>query len=595
MLIWMLLGHCILTIKSKDIYLFNQFLRYMGVFFILLSISAFAAQEIIKDYQIKGISGDLENNVALYLKQLIGDKPSRTLRRYAKKQVENSVKALGYYSPKVEIEFDKEDSELIVKIDRGPATRIEAVNITVNGPGKDDDTLLAVINNIELKQGDIIHHGRYDSAHKKIESMLLELGYFDAKWPTRKLAVSLQKHSATITFVIDTGIRYQFGEIIIANDTPAEKYIRSLAPFTLGQAYKSSYIADYNLDLSSTPYFTSVRVYADITERKNSRVPIKVDVLHKPANSFEIGGGFSTDLGPKVRFKWSKPWITEDGHYLESNLNVSERQQDISMSYTIPEDDPNDDLWRFTVGYKLEDKLSNDIYSEILTGQVQRQWLTENNWVRTAFIRRDHETYRIGDEEEQSTEMLMPGISYARKKSKGGTTPYWGEQWLVSAEFGVEDVLSSTNLIRVQLQHAWLRTYLDRHLVFLKANLGAMLVDNIANVPYSLRFFAGGDQSVRGFAYQSISPENDEGQRIGGKYLISGTAEYNYQFAPKWRAALFVDTGTATNDFSDSLEVGAGFGFRYLTPVGPVRIDHAWGLTKASKSTRLSITIGPEI
>ncbi|KAA1162446.1 autotransporter assembly complex protein TamA [Pseudoalteromonas distincta] len=575
--------------------MFIKFLRCMCVVSALIATSSYAAEKVIEDYEIKGLSGDLENNVALYLKQLIGEKPTRTLRRYAQKQVQNSIKALGYYSPTVEVIYDKDDSELIVKVERGPATRIEAINITLNGDGQNDTQLQALIKNTNLKQGDVLNHGRYDSAHKKIESMLLELGYFDAKWPARKLEVSLKKNSAVITFVIDTGVRYQFGDIKIASNTPAEKYIRSLAPFTQGQPYKSTHIADYNLDLSSTPYFASVRVYADIAARKNSQVPIKVDVLHKPANSYEIGGGFSTDLGPKVRFKWSKPWITEDGHYLETNLNVAQKQQDISMAYTIPVDDPNDDLWRFSAGYKLEDELTNDTYSEILTGQIQRQWLTENKWVRTAFLRRDQETYRIGDEEEESTEMLMPGISYARKKSKGGTTPYWGEQWLISAEFGLDDVLSSTNLIRVQMQHAWLRTYLDKHLVFLKANVGAMLVDDIENVPYSLRFYAGGDQSVRGFAYQSISPENDDGDLIGGKYLLTSTIEYNYQFAQNWRAALFVDGGTATNDFSDDFEVGAGFGFRYLTPVGPVRIDHAWGLTKESKSTRLSITIGPEI
>jgi translocation and assembly module TamA len=575
--------------------LFNQFLRYLCVYFMLLSAPSLAAEKVIEDYEIQGINGDLKNNVALYLKSLVGEKSTLTLRRYAKKQVKNSLKAVGYYSPIVEVEFDKDEHDLVVKVERGPATRIEAINISVNGAGQQDQRLMTVINNLELKQGDIINHGRYDSAHKKIASMLLEFGYFDAKWPTRKLAISVQKHSAIITFTIDTGVRYQFGNIEILSDTPAEKYIRSLAPFSQGQPYKSTHIADYNLDLSSTPYFANVRVYADIAARKNSQVPIKVDVLAKPANSYEIGGGFNSELGPKVRFKWTKPWITENGHYLESNLNVAEKKQDISMAYTIPVDDPNDDLWRFSIGYKLEDELAEDTYSEILTGQLQRQWLTENNWVRTAFLRRDEETYRIGDDAEESTEMLMPGISYARKQAKGGTTPSAGEQWLISVEFGLEDVLSSTNLVRVQMQHAWLRTYLDRHLVFLKANVGAMLVNDINDVPYSLRFFAGGDQSVRGFAYHSISPEDDDGDLIGGKYLLSGSVEYNYQFAKNWRAALFVDGGTATNDFSDDFEIGAGFGFRYLTPVGPVRIDHAWGLTKASKSTRLSITIGPEI
>jgi translocation and assembly module TamA len=570
-------------------------MRCLCVCCIYFSTSLIAAEKVIENYEIKGLSGDLENNVSLYLKQLIGEKPTSTLRRYAKTQVANSVKALGYYKPEVVVSFDKNNNDIIVNVERGPATRLSKIDITLVGEGKNDPLIQTAVNNINLKQGDILNHGKYDSAYKKIDSILLERGYFDAKWPTRKLEVSLALNSAVISFVINTGIRYQFGAINITGDSPAEKYIHSLAPFKQGDAYRSTQVADYNLDLSSTPYFSSVRVYADIPNRSNNQVPVKVDVIDKPANSYEIGGGFNTDLGPKLRFKWSKPWITQRGHYLESNINVAEKQQDISMAYTIPVDDPTNDLWRVTAGYKREDDLTDDVFSEILTAQLQRQWLTPNNWVRTAFIRRDEETYKIGDDDEQSTEMLMPGISYARKKSKGGTTPYWGEQWLISAEFGLDDVLSTTNLVRVQLQHAWLRTYLDRHLLFLKANVGAMLVDDISNVPFSLRFYAGGDQSVRGFAYQSISPEDEDGDLIGGKYLITSTIEYNYQFAQNWRAALFVDGGTATNDFSDTFEIGAGFGFRYLTPVGPVRIDHAWGLTKASKSTRLSITIGPEI
>ncbi|NIZ07070.1 outer membrane protein assembly factor [Pseudoalteromonas sp. MEBiC 03485] len=575
-----------------------MYTRHLYFVFLLFCSSysqySIGTEGIIKDYKIQGISGELEGNVELYIKQLVDEKNSKALKRHAKSQVEMSLKALGYYKPTIKISFDNAEQLLIVNVERGPVTRVADIKVTITGSGKDDAEFMSVVNSIKIKQGDFLNHGKYEAARKRIESQLLELGYFDAKWHEHKLAVSLKNNNARVIFNVDTGPRYQFGDITIGSETPAEKYIRSLAEFKQGQPYKATEISDYNLALSSTPYFASVRVYADIAKRKNNQVPINVDVLHKPANSFEVGGGYSTDLGPKVRFKWTKPWITEDGHYLESNLNVSERQQDISLGYTVPVDDPNDDLWRFSLGYKLEDELTNDLYSRIFTGQLQRQWLTDDDWVRTAFLRRDYETYRIGDEE-QSAKMLMPGISYAKKDTEGGTTPYKGYQWMMSAEFGLKDMMSSTNILRLQLQNAWLTTFADRHMLFLRANLGAMLVDNINEVPLSLRFYAGGDQSVRGFAYESISPEDEKGRLIGGKYLMSGTVEYNYQFAEHWRAALFVDSGTATNDFTDRVEVGAGFGFRYLTPVGPVRIDHAWGLTKESKSTRLSITIGPEI
>ena len=563
-------------------------------FLLLFSCQVFAASKVVSHYEINGIDSELKKNVALYLKQLEGEKATSTLLSHAKKQVASSVKALGYYKPTVKLTYNSETQTLLTNIERGPVTRIADIRITVNGMGKDDPLLMQSINSIQLKQGDVLNHSQYESARKKIEGQLLELGYFDVQWQTRQLAISLKNNSAEVIFTLDTGVRYQFGDLVLGKQTPAEKYIRSLAKFKQGEAYKATLVSEYNLALSTTPYFASVRVYADISNRANQQVPINVDVLHKPANSFEVGGGFSTDLGPKVRFKWTKPWITENGHYLESNLNVSKRQQDISFGYTVPVDDPNDDLWRFSAGYKLEDELTNDVYSKILTGQLQRQWLTDDDWVRTAFLRRDRESYRIGDKE-QSSKMLMPGISYAKKESEGGTTPTSGYQWLLSAEFGLKDMFSTTNIVRVQIQNAWLQTYLDRHLLFFKANIGAMLVDDINNVPFSLRFYAGGDQSVRGFAYQSISPEDEAGRLIGGKYLMTGTVEYNYQFAESWRAALFVDSGTATNDFTDRVEVGAGFGIRYLTPVGPVRIDHAWGLTKESKSTRLSITIGPEI
>ena len=568
--------------------------RFAVGLFLLSSFHVFAAAQVVTSYEINGIKGDLEKNVALYLKQLEGDNATSTLLSHAKKQVASSLKALGYYKPTIKLNYNNETQTLVATIERGPVTRIADVRITVQGDGKDDPLLKHSINTINLNQGDILNHSNYDAARKKIEGQLLELGYFDVKWLAHQLAISLKNNSAEVILTIDTGVRYQFGELVLGEETRAEKYIRSIAKFQQGEAYKATLVSEYNLALSTTPYFASVRVYADISNRANKQVPIRVDVLHKPANSYEIGGGYSTDLGPKVRFKWSKPWITENGHYLESNLNVSQRQQDISLGYTVPVDDPNDDLWRFSVGYKLEDELTNDVYSKILTGQLQRQWLTNDNWVRTAFLRRDRETYRIGDTE-QSSKMLMPGISYAKKVAEGGTTPSSGYQWLVSAEFGLKDMFSTTNIVRMQIQNAWLQTYLDRHLIFLKANIGAMLVDDIDNVPFSLRFYAGGDQSVRGFAYQSISPEDEAGRLIGGKYLITGTVEYNYQFAESWRAALFVDSGTATNDFTDRVEVGAGFGIRYLTPVGPVRIDHAWGLTKESNSTRLSITIGPEI
>lgn len=190
---------------------------------------------------------------------------------------------------------------------------------------------------------------------------------------------------AGVRLLLNTGKRYQFGDLAIEGNTKAANYIRSLSPFSKGQPFEASLLSDFNLSLNATPYFSAIKVYPLLKDRTNDQVPVRVSVEDKPANSFEVGAGYSDDVGAKTRFKWTKPWITEDGHSFESNLRLSQKQQDITASYTIPVDNPNDDLWRVLGGYKVQDEVTEGINSRIWNVQVQRQWLTDDEWVRTAF------------------------------------------------------------------------------------------------------------------------------------------------------------------------------------------------------------------
>jgi len=582
-------------IKFKGIKLLRYF-SYLWLF--IFSTLLQAEDNKISGFEVSGINGQLLDNVSFYLEKVKNESATKQLKRHSLDQIKNSLKALGYYQPKIKLSFEQDgdvaDKLVIMKaeIDQGTEIRISKLNYQILGEGKNDNALTKIIKKLPLIQGEVINHALYEKSKSMIESQLLELGYFDAQWQVNELGISLKDHSAIVTFDINTGSRYTYGPIVISSDTPAVKYIRSLATFKTGEAYQANIISQYNLDIASTPYFKSVRVYADIEHRENKQIPIKVDVLHKPANSYEVGGGFSTDLGAKARIKWSKPWVGTDGHYFDTDAVVTELEKEFEFAYTVPVNDPVDDVWRYAFGYKSENNSDTQKYSRKLTTQLQRQWVTESDWIRTAFIKHEREDYEIANVPD-TTEMLLPGISFAKKKSKGGTTPFWGNQWLFSAEVGLDDALSSTDLLKFQFQTALLRTYQNNHLFYTKASLGAILVDDINDVPASMRFFAGGDQSIRGYKYESISPELD-GNLVGGKYLATGTLEYNYQFSPSWRAALFVDGGTSTNDFSEDINVGAGVGIRWLTPVGPIRIDHAWAITD-NNNTRLSVTIGPEI
>ena len=114
-------------------------------------------------------------------------------------------------------------------------------------------------------------------------------------------------------------------------------------------------------------------------------------------------------------------------------------------------------------------------------------------------------------------------------------------------------------------------------------------------MPASLRFFAGGDQSIRGFGYQTISPVDASGKLTGARYLTTGSLEYDHPVAEKWRLATFVDAGTATNDYLDPIKVGTGLGIRWISPLGPIRFDLAFGVSEVQIPWRLHFGLGAEL
>ena len=141
-----------------------------------------------------------------------------------------------------------------------------------------------------------------------------------------------------------------------------------------------------------------------------------------------------------------------------------------------------------------------------------------------------------------------------------------------------------------------LYTLADDHRFLARTRLGGVATNRFSNVPPSLRFFAGGDQTVRGYGYETLSPKDDEGVGIGGRFLVVGSLEYQYEFVNNWRAAAFVDEGNAIDDPFDTLATGAGVGIRWISPVGPLRLDVAKGLDPGfGGEWRVHFSMGPEL
>jgi len=274
-------------------------------------------------------------------------------------------------------------------------------------------------------------------------------------------------------------------------------------------------------------------------------------------------------------------------------MELSAPRQNLGLWYEMPGDKPLTDKLRLAGGYQNEEIADTDSRSRLL--RVGPEWhsLRPNGWQRVLSLKWQHEDYRLGDDNGLST-LLLPGISYSWLESDNRLDPSRGYRLMVEAQAAKEGLLSDTDLIHATASAKGLITLWQRHRLLGRFQLGGTLSD-YESVPPSLRFFAGGDQSVRGYDYQSLSPRNARGERIGGRYMVAGSLEYQYSFAEKWRIAAFVDQGNAFRDFElPNLKTGVGMGVRWVSPVGPLRLDLANGLDDEG-GWRVHFSMGPEL
>ena len=171
--------------------------------------------------------------------------------------------------------------------------------------------------------------------------------------------------------------------------------------------------------------------------------------------------------------------------------------------------------------------------------------------------------------------------------------PTWGDSQKITTDLGRKLWFSDVDFFSVRASTAWIRTYADNHRFLTRLEIGYLNTKELRRIPPALRFFAGGDRSVRGYGYKKISPKDSRGKLIGASRLATGTFEYQYQVYPNWWAATFIDSGLAANQFkANELHYGAGVGVRWASPVGAIKFDIATPLRDKNNSKNIQFYIG---
>jgi translocation and assembly module TamA len=551
-------------------------------------------------FSIEGVDNkDVKENIVILLKALSQpqDANSQSYLQQIQSSTRQAVTALGYYQMNLDInvtgETDKQTVTLLVNL--GMATRITELNLKLIGEGTSDPDFVKIVENFTLKKNDILHHGKYEQGKSQLKNMAQQHGYFDAKFVKASVDVISQNNSATVNIWFDTGIRYQFGELFFSpEDLPAKKFVSALQNFKAGDPYDSQTLIKFNTETNRTGYFKNISIVPEIKKKKGRQIPLLVLASMRPTDSFSAGIGVSTDEGIRGKFRWTRPWVNQYGHSIVGNVVASVPQQEASLAYNIPISDPLYHYYSIKTGYKFLD--NNDTNTERYLFSVGRYKRLENNWLRNVFIRYDNES-GVQGQQAFSTELIMPGISFSRTRLRGGLHPTWGDTQQYEVAVSHKSWLSSSNLFKVYGKAKFLRSY-KKQQFFSTTAVGALYTDSIYNVPASLRFFAGGDQSIRGYSYESIAPEDAQGYLIGGKYLAVQSLEYRFPVAANWKLASFIDAGTATSTFSEPVSVGAGLGIVWSSPIGPVRFYVAAPVNNSDTTLNkwmVHFMIGPEL
>lgn len=375
--------------------------------------------------------------------------------------------------------------------------------------------------------------------------------------------------------------------------------------------------AEAQQELSEAEQKEAARKQAQAEVRETKIIPVVVTVNADKPNSAEVGVGYGTDTEFRLRSQYRKALVNSRGHSVESNLELSKIRQAIDVRYNLPYKHPLEDTISIFGGYEKEerDDVGKDLGLVINTATVgiERAIKPKNgDWQHTLSARyRLDQLERNKDNINQADlpppfnlqnsrfeqEALLFGYGLSKTYTVGRLDPTRAFRQFYQVEVGSSNLLTDTDM--AILRGGWRFIYSfgdnDNHQLVGRADASTIVTENFEDVPYNLRFFAGGDQSIRGYDYKSLSTEQN-GYLVGGQNLAVGSLEYNYQFIPKWRGAVFVDAGNAFDkEFNDPVKVGAGIGVRWSSPVGPIRVDVGAGVSEKDIPIRLHFFIGPQL
>ena len=515
-------------------------------------------------------------------------------------EARDALRPYGHYEPDVTAGMTERDGRwyAVVKIDPGPPVMLVGQSVEVTGPGREEPFIRRALERFALRTNVQLSHPAYDQLKGELLRASLGNGYLDAEFTTSELAVDPAARTARARLTLATGERYRFGPTTIEQNVVRESLVRRYLRYGEGDWYSAEALLRTQFALDDSQYFSIAEVLPGERDRKAHIVPIRITSERNRRHVYTISAGYGTDTGARGKLGWEDRRLNDAGHRLRGQVLASSIEESVTLTYAIPWTDPALEKLSFELkGFTEQNadvETSGGTFTVGLT-QVRGRW--QRVLSLTLDSTEDKITTNTGGStlvDRKRSQLLVPGISFARLPpdflgTNAVPTGLRAELLASTSQLG-----SDTNFTRIDVQDDRRFRLNDLWHIYVRAEIGASAVGDFEELPAQYRFYAGGDQSVRGYGYEELSPVDENGNKVGGRHLFTATLELQRNLPRNFVAAVFVDAGNAFDKFGDPLEYSAGVGLRYRLPFLSVGLDVAQSISDTSRSPRLHVNFTPE-
>lgn len=524
--------------------------------------------------------------------------PAEWLRLYqaAPQAIADLLATEGYFSPEItpSINTIAGISQAKFLVNTGKPTRVGTVDLNFTGdilqqdPAEQSARLASIATlkqNWLLQPGAVFKQADWSQAKRRLLVNLLVERYPNASIKASKAEVDPTLNTVAITLEVDSGQSFTFGEVKIEGlQRYPSSIIQDLNRIKPGATYSQARLQILQSRLEESGYFQGVEVTASTSTAVNDVVPIKVIVQENPSIKLGAGAGYSTNTGARAQLTYDDLNLFNRGWRLTSSLKPEQRAQSLSALVRLPTD---------SKGYR--DSLNAGLERRVIEGQittsgqtgVNRSWgprRTEQT-VGAAYLI-EHQALDGAESVTRSVATLSYGITLRRTDNDRNPT----RGYLLNTQLALAPIeqLSSGRFLQSYAKVQGYYPLTSSTQLIARAEIGAVSGRNSA--PAAFLFRAGGDQSVRGYAFESLGVREGDAT-VGGRYLATASIEAIQWLTQQWGAALFVDAGNAANTLQDLKPVyGYGLGARWKSPIGAIGGDIAYG--EATKEFRLHFNLG---